>query len=129
MKSQTVELSQRKIQRLKSLLNWCEANMPQDGEKGTGLGVLRSITKPQPLDVTSPRTAREWFKLLPDDIEKMAVENAEKDNTLDLVIRSLHEAILLSFLFSGTAQGYDFWIGIYKAAKSGEYTTNRKGGK
>jgi hypothetical protein len=63
------------------------------------------------------KTAREWFKELPDDIEKMAVENAEKcpDGIIidDRIFEDLSDAIEGSFTWIETPQGHDFWQNVY----------------
>ena len=61
------------------------------------------------------KTAREWFKELPDDIEKMAVENAESANypiTDEPAFHSLSHALSGSFIWSITPQGHAFWSNV-----------------
>ena len=67
------------------------------------------------------KTAREWFKLLPEDIEKMALENLyaihdETDN-----FSSLAGALLICVQWNGSKQGLNFWKRIWEAALGGEY--------
>lgn len=59
------------------------------------------------------KTAREWFKELPDDIEKMAVENAEKYHLADAPCKCLSDSIIMSFNWMGTPQGREFWQNVY----------------
>ena len=63
------------------------------------------------------KTAREWFKELPDDIEKMAVENAEKcpdGNIIDeCIFNDLPDAISGAFTWCETPQDYEFWQNVY----------------
>ena len=62
------------------------------------------------------KTAREWFKELPDDIEKMAVENAENGNYPiidDEVFSDLPDAIYSSFCWKDSPQGFGFWKDVF----------------
>ena len=59
------------------------------------------------------KTAREWFKELPDDIENMAVENVRSTVRLDVEQISLPDAIISSFNWIETPQGHDFWQNVY----------------
>lgn len=62
------------------------------------------------------KTAREWFKELPDDIEKMAVENAEGGDypVIDFpTFESLPDAIYTSFCWHDSPQGYEFWRNVF----------------
>ncbi len=62
------------------------------------------------------KTAREWFKELPDDIEKMAVENAENapvkliDNEF---FKDLPDSLTGSFIWLSSPQGQNFWQNVY----------------
>lgn len=70
------------------------------------------------------KTAREWFKLLPPDVEKMAVENAEAycdGDYIDLRYPSLGIAISATFSWIKSKQGIRFWVEIFQAAQRGEY--------
>ena len=57
------------------------------------------------------RTSQEWFKELPRDIEKLALENTPIEN-LDIESTNLLSAILVSFTWADTPQGYEFWRNI-----------------
>ena len=59
------------------------------------------------------KTAREWFKELPDDIEEMAIENAESaDMADDSIFRDLMDAIGGAFVWKDTEQGHAFWSNV-----------------
>ena len=61
------------------------------------------------------KTAREWFKELPDDIEKMAVENAESGDYPiidECIFEDLPDAIYTSFSWKDSQQDFAFWSNV-----------------
>ena len=58
------------------------------------------------------KTAREWFEELPDDIEKMAVENAVCHWSIDWHHDCLLDAICMSFPWKETPQRFAFWFNV-----------------
>ncbi len=63
------------------------------------------------------KTAREWFKELPDDIEKMAVENAESApcSIIDSkIFEDLPDAIYTAFPWRHSTQGFSFWANVHE---------------
>jgi len=58
------------------------------------------------------KKAKEWFKELPDDIEKMAVVNARKQGTLNMRCDSLIDSLYGSFPWKATPQGFSFWFNV-----------------
>lgn len=65
------------------------------------------------------KTAKEWFLTLPEPYGQMAIEATEKQDKdkgkpfLNREIRYLEDALLYSFEWGRSDQGYDFWDGIY----------------
>jgi hypothetical protein len=53
------------------------------------------------------KTRKEWFSLLPPDVEEMALEN----NTwsLETKFKSMKSCLIFSFNWRKSPQGYDFW--------------------
>jgi len=56
------------------------------------------------------KTRKEWFSLLPPDVEKMALDNT-KEWKLDLECESMWWA-LCGVDWKNTKQGHDFWNAI-----------------
>ena len=54
---------------------------------------------------------KEWFSLLPPDVEKMALENT-KESKLNDKCSSLGFALLDAFIWKNSPQGHDFWNAI-----------------
>jgi len=53
---------------------------------------------------------KEWFNLLPPDVEKMALENTKEWQLND--VRPSMDLALNAFHWKSTSQGYDFWNAI-----------------
>ena len=63
------------------------------------------------------KTAREWFKELPDDIEKMAIAEAENASyTLidNECFDDLPDALASSFNWTVSPQGHAFWANVHE---------------
>jgi len=58
----------------------------------------------------TPKTRKEWFSLLPPDVEKMALENTRGE--LHTKSESMLNVLTKSFVWRNTPQGYDFWNAI-----------------
>jgi hypothetical protein len=52
---------------------------------------------------------KEWFSLLPPDVEKMALENTDAPSLLDKKVKSMYEAIGFAFTWVSSKQGHKFW--------------------
>ena len=57
------------------------------------------------------KTAREWFQTLPDDVANNAIANTA-DNDLEKCYLSLGDAIVMSFGWSATKEGHNYWEAV-----------------
>lgn len=68
-----------------------------------------------------PKTAKEWFKLLPEQYRQKAMDNLpQKKNTR--TFHSLHDAIGQAFVWGDTdekTQGFFYWKKVFNDVKEG----------
>jgi hypothetical protein len=82
--------------------------------------VLTREEKP-PVDTTTPRTAREWAELLPEDVKKRFLNNCQR---LDMECKSLSEAIVSGFTWSASPEKDPYWIEVHTKARNNKYPCN-----
>ena len=63
------------------------------------------------------KTAREWFKSLPKNLEEAALKNVYGHEYLDRVYDTLHESMNNTLLWSGT---FKHWVAVYSYAQKAE---------
>jgi hypothetical protein len=62
-------------------------------------------------------TTKEWFSFLPDGVRERAINNSLWGT--DWEAASIGSALLVSFDWPDTPEGYDFWWTIYDICSSG----------
>ena len=72
------------------------------------------------------KSAKEWFKHLPEPYRTQAIENSRR---LDAEHESLADALLNQFWWKDTpeGQGYNYWDSIHQRAINGEFDLNLHG--
>lgn len=71
--------------------------------------------------MSSYKTIREWFELLPDNgLRKMAMDRTN-DHKLRMRVGDMGTALKLAFNWEDAGPDYEFWEGVYKRADSGFY--------
>jgi len=63
--------------------------------------------------MTKEKTIREWLEELPDGYRERAIKNYDPDHDDSYIINSLWSAIVITFVWRDTPEGYDFWNAVY----------------
>lgn len=62
------------------------------------------------------KPAHKWIEILPEKVRKSALVYLRLENLNDTLFKSLSEVIMSGFKWKFTAEGKDFWSGIFIAA-------------